>query len=50
MTELKEWRFDYSLGDVIGIREKCKLTKLTQFSYHGPRWNIWCGIPIYYNF
>lgn len=50
LEELKKWKFDYSPGDVLGIRQKCKLTKLSQFSFHGPRWVTWCGLPIYYNF
>lgn len=50
MTGLKAWKADFMIGDVIGIRLECKITKLTQFSYNGPRWNSWCGIPIYYNF
>lgn len=55
IKNLKEFRawLDKNVLDtatVIGIREKCLITKLSEFSYQGPRWNTYAGIPIYYNF
>ena len=38
------------LKDVIGVRANCKLSKIREFSYHGPRWTTYTGISIYYNF
>lgn len=35
---------------VIGIRRDCKLTKIRELSYGGPKWVKYAGIPIYYNF
>lgn len=35
---------------VIGIRYDCKITRIKEFSYVGPRWNKYRGISIYYNF
>lgn len=35
---------------VIGIRRKCKITKILGFEPRGARYNTYIGIPIYFNY
>lgn len=52
LLEFKNWLAKHAVTEktALGVREKCKITKLSQFSRQGPRWNTYCGIPIYFNF
>lgn len=52
LSEFRSW-VDKEIVDtdtVIGIRIKCKLTKIKEMSVVGPRWNTYAGIPLYFNF
>ncbi len=52
LKELREWMDKNVLttNDAVGIRLKCKITKIRELSYNGPRWNMVRGVQIYYNF
>lgn len=52
LTELRTW-VDKNILDtdtVIGIRIDCRITKIKEFSYFGPRWSKYTGVPLYFNF
>lgn len=53
MTELSVWlkkQKDSGPNAALGIRKKCKITKIQGFQYHGPRFQTYIGIPVYFNF
>lgn len=52
LHDLSNWLEKQEINEstVLGIRLKCKLTRVKEFSYHGPRYSTFKGIPIYYNF
>lgn len=52
LKELRDW-LDENILDtdtVIGVRSDCKITRVKELSYSGPRWATFAGIPIYYHF
>jgi len=51
LKELSSWMNKNVLDTdtVIGIRRDCKITRIKELSYHGPRWTTVGGVSIYYN-